>query len=160
MTICELVGAIRQAFNSGSETDDGLEFIRCVGGRQPETHEVWNFGDDRITRKFYPVARVDISAFLGDCFGTNYLAKNGRRMPMYGRKLINGSVKWLGVPTFLRNYGPPWADNILCPSLCWGVGGTYEIWGLESQHGCHYGGVYILWHGAVPTRVTYLPRSP
>ena len=29
----EPVGVIRQTFNSGSGADDGLEFIRCIGGR-------------------------------------------------------------------------------------------------------------------------------
>ena len=126
----EPVGSIRQPFNSGSGADDGLEFIYCVGGQQPEIHEVWTFGDDVITPEVHPFARVDVGAFIRDCFGTNYFAENGRRVPIFRRKSINGSVKWLGVPSFLRNDGPPWDDNILCPSLCWGVRGTYEngIW--------------------------------
>ena len=118
MTIREKVGSIHQPFNSGSGYDYGLEFIGCVGGRQPEIHEVWTFGDDKISPEYHPFARVDIGAFVGNCFGTNYLAVNGHRVPMYGRKSINGSVDWLGVPTFLRNDGPPWDDNILCPSPC------------------------------------------
>ena len=79
---------------------------------------------------------------------------------MYSRKPINGSVEWLGVPSFLRNYGPHWADNILCPSPCWGIRGTYEIWALESQPGGRYSGVDVLWHEAVPARLAYFPRSP
>ena len=70
----EPVGDIRPPFNSGSGDDDGLEFIRCVGGQKPEIHEVWTFGDDRITHEVHPFAHVDIGAFLRDCFGTNYLA--------------------------------------------------------------------------------------
>ena len=34
---------------------------------------------------------------------------------MFGRNSINGSVKWIGVPNFLRNDGPPWTLNILAP---------------------------------------------
>ena len=79
---------------------------------------------------------------------------------MYGRKQINGSVEWLDVPIFLQNDEPPQADNILCPSPCWGVGGTYEIWALESQPGGRYGGVDFLWCGAVPARPACLPQSP
>ena len=52
-------------------------------------------------------------------------------------------VKWIGVLRLLWNDGPPRADNILCPSLRWGVGGTYEIWALESQPYGHYGGVDV-----------------
>ena len=79
---------------------------------------------------------------------------------MYSRKSMNGSVKWLGVPSFLRNDGPPWADNILCLSLRWGVRGTFEIWYLESKPGGHYGSVDVPWRGAVPARLAYLPWSP
>ena len=67
----EPVGVIWKAFNSGNGADDGLGFIRCVGGRQPEIYEVWTFGDDRITPKVHPFVRVDVDAFLGDCFGTD-----------------------------------------------------------------------------------------
>ena len=155
----EPVGAIRQTSNSGSGADDGIEFIRCVGGRQPEIHEVWTFGNDGINPEVHPFACVDVGDFIGDCFATNYLAGNGGRVPMFGRKLINGSFKWMGVPDFLRADGPPWNDNILCPSMCWGVGGTAEnvFWG--GQHGGHYGGFDVPWRGAVPARLAYLPQS-
>ena len=79
---------------------------------------------------------------------------------MFGWISINGIVKWLGVPSFLQNDGPPWADNILWTSLRWGVGGTVENWDLESQHGRLYGSVDVLWHGAVPARPAFLPRIP
>ena len=71
---------------------------------------------------------------------------------MFVRKFINGSFKLLGVPSFLSNDGLTWTENILCPSLCWGVGGTVENWALESQPGGRYGGVYVLWCGDVPAR--------
>ena len=103
----ETVGAICQTFNSGSGADDGLEFICCVVGRQSEIHEVWTFDDDIITPEVHPFACVDVGAFVGGCFGTNYLAENGRRVPMYVRKSMNGNVEWLGVPSFLWNDGSP-----------------------------------------------------
>ena len=87
----ELVGSIRQTSNSGSGSDDGIEFIRCVDRRQPEIHEVWTFGDDVITPEVHYFARVDVRDLIRDCFATNYHAENGRRVPMLGRKLINGS---------------------------------------------------------------------
>ena len=126
----ETVRAICQPLKCGSGADDGIGFIPCVGGQQTEIHDFWTFGDNGITPKVHHFARVDVDAFIGDCFGTDCLAENGRRVINYGHKLINGSVKWLGVPSFLRNDGPPWADNVLCPSPRWGVGGNDEFWDL------------------------------
>ena len=101
----DLTTPFKLATGTKPSADDGLEFIRCNGGQKPEIHEVWTFGDNIITPEVHPFARVDVSAFIGDCFGTNYLAGNGRRVPMFGRKLINGSVKWIGVPGFMWNDG-------------------------------------------------------
>ena len=81
-------------------------------------------------------------------------------MSIYGRNLINGSVEWLGVPRSGCDDGPPWTDNIWCPSPRWGVGGIYETLALESQPGCHYGGVDIPWRGDVPASAAYLPQNP
>ena len=120
----DLVKAIHQPSNSGSGYDDGLDFIRCVGKRQPEIHEVWTFCDDRITRKVHPFVRVDISAFVRDCIVNDYLIENGRKVPMFRRICINGSFEWMGIPDFLRTNGPPWTANILAPYANWGRGGS------------------------------------
>ena len=90
----ETAGDIRQPSNPGSGDDDGLEFIPCVGGRQPEIHEVWTFGEDGITPKVHTFARVDVGAFVRDCFATDYLTVNRRRVPMFGKnqlmEVLNG----------------------------------------------------------------------
>ena len=59
-------GSIRWPSNSESEDDDGLEFIWCVGGKQPEIHEVLTFRDDVITPEVHPFAHVDVGAFIRD----------------------------------------------------------------------------------------------
>ena len=46
----DLVGSIRWRSDSGSGDEDGPEFIRCVDGREPQIHKVWNFGEDGIKR--------------------------------------------------------------------------------------------------------------
>ena len=46
---------------------------------------------------------------------------------MFGRKLINGSIKWLGVPNFLWNYGPSWTLNFLDPYASWGTEGLVPV---------------------------------
>ena len=111
----EPVGAICQPSKSGSGDDDRLKFIRCVGGRQLEIHEVWNFGDDRITPKVNPFARVDVDAFVRDCFVTDNLTGNGHRVLLFGRKWTNGSFDWMGVCDFMRTDEPHWTDNLLAP---------------------------------------------
>ena len=85
-------GAIRQPISYGSGDADRLVFIHCVGGIQPEIHGVWTFGDDGTTPKVHPFERVDVGAPLRDCLVTKFFAENGRRVPIYGQKLINGSV--------------------------------------------------------------------
>ena len=65
------------------------------------------FGDNRINPEAHPFARVYVGAFFGDYFATNCLTKNGRKVPMFGEKLINGSFEWMGFPEFLRTDGPP-----------------------------------------------------
>ena len=62
----ETVGAIHQPYDSGSGDDDGLDFIRRVGGRQPKINKVWTFGDNGITTKVHPTARVDVGKFVGN----------------------------------------------------------------------------------------------
>ena len=60
----------------------------------------------------------------------------------------------------LRTRRPFWVENILCPSLDWGVGGTFENLDWWIQPDGRYGGVDVPWSGSVPTRLAYLPRSP
>ena len=69
------VGVIRQPSNSGSGADDRLEFIRCVGGREPQIHELWTFAEDGITCKVHPFARAEVGDFYGDCFHTYYMTE-------------------------------------------------------------------------------------
>ena len=71
----EQVVSISQSSNSVNGDYDKLEFIRCVGVRQPDIHEVWTLGDDRITHKVYPFALVDVRNFVGGFFATITLLK-------------------------------------------------------------------------------------
>ena len=43
----------------------------------------------------------------GAVLQTDYLSENGRRVPMFGRKSINGGIEWMGVPEVFRDDGPP-----------------------------------------------------
>ena len=70
---------------------------------------------------------------------------------MFGRNYINGSVKWLGVPNFLRNYGLPWTLNLLAPYANWGGRGSSTSPKLGSGPGGYSDGVSI--NGNPPVRV-------
>ena len=64
------------------------------------------FAEDGFTHEVHLIARVDVgSGFVGK-FATDYLVPSWRKVPMFGINSINESLKWLGVPDFLRNYGP------------------------------------------------------
>ena len=142
----ELVGSIHCPSNSGSGDDEVPEFIYCVDGRQLEIHEVCTFEEDGVTRKVHPNARVDVAAFIGECFATNYLAPTWRRIHMFGRNSINGRVKWISVPNFLRNDGTPWTLNLLDPYTNLGGRGSSTSLNLVSGSGGYFDGVSINWN--------------
>ena len=154
------VGVIRQPSSSGIGGEDGLEFIRSVGGREPQIHKVWSFTKDVITCKFHPFARIDVGDFSGECFHTNFATEIVLRVFIYGQKTINGSVEWLGVPAPFCDTGIAWTENILVPNLCWGDGRGYERWALVNCSIPRFGGRSIPWRGAVPFRPDYVPSSP
>ena len=110
MTRRKPVWVIRQPSNYGSRDEYGLEFICCVGGREPQTHELWSFAEDRITRKVHPFAQIYIDNFSGDSFQTAYATEIGRRMSIYFWKSMNGSVEWLGVPAPSCGTGVAWTE--------------------------------------------------
>ena len=92
--------------------------------RQPQIHEVWTFREDSVTCDGHLTARVDVGTGFVGKFVTNYLTPTWRRVPMFGSNYFNGSVEWLGVPDFLRNYGPPWDLNLLYLYATWGDRGN------------------------------------
>ena len=108
-------GVILQPSISGSRDEDGLEFIRCVGGRDPQIHKLWSYAKDGITRKVHALTRIYFGDFSGDCSCANYAAEIGLRVFIYGRKSINGSFEWLGVPAPSCDIGVTWTENILVP---------------------------------------------
>ena len=115
MTRLKPVRIIRQPSSSGSRDKYGLEFIRCVGGQEPQIHELWSFAEDIITREVHPFARIDVCNFSRDCFHTAYVTEIVRRVFIYGQKYMNGSVKWLGVPAPSFGTGVAWTEIFLFP---------------------------------------------
>ena len=115
------VKAIHRPSDYGSGDKDRPEFIRCVDRQHPEIHEVWTFREDCVTREGHPNARIDVGAFIGECFASNFLTPSWRRIPRFGSNYINESAKWLGITNFLRNDGTRWTLNFLAPYANWGT---------------------------------------
>ena len=117
-----------------------------MDGRQPQIHEIWNFAEDGITREIHPTGQEDVSSGLVGELSTDCLNPSWRRVPMFGRSSINGIVRWIGVPDFLRNNGLPWTFNILSPYSRWVDRGysTNLNWGSVS--GGNHNIVSISWN--------------
>ena len=105
-----------------------------MDGREPQIHEVWTFGEDGVTREVHPTAQLDVVSGLVGEFSTDDLTEIWCRVPMFGINSINVSVEWMGVPDFLRTYGPAWNANLLSPCPSWVDGGstTNPNWGSQS----------------------------
>ena len=139
----EPVVAICQPSCSGSRGEDGVEFIRCVGGQEPQTHKIWSFAEDGINRKVHPFARIDVKDFPGDCFLNNYSTVVVHKVTIYGQMYINGSVEWLSVPAPFCYTEVASTDNLLVPEARWGDRGIVETWALGTQYGIPFRGVDV-----------------
>ena len=71
MTGREPVGSIGRTSDSGSGEEDIPDFIRCVDGRDPQIHEVWDFGDDDVTCEVHLSVQVDVSTGVVEGFTYN-----------------------------------------------------------------------------------------
>ena len=91
----------------------------------------------------------------------NYLDENGRRIPILGKISINGSVKLLGIPDFIRNSGPLFVENLQSPTVPsgWGNADTSnQNWGVLP--GGPYINVAMSWGSTVLVCLDYAPWSP
>ena len=131
----EPVGSIGQTSDYSSGDAEGPNFIWCVDGREPPIHEVLAFGDNGVTREVHPTAWVDVGAGVVREFASYYLTESGRRIPIFGRISINGSVEYFGISDFYRTGGPFWIDNLLATHYSWGDGGITinHNWGSQPE---------------------------
>ena len=92
------MGTIRKPSDSGSGGTEATDFIQWVDGREPQIHELWCLGLDRIIRGVHPSAGVEVATrTIGESV-TNYLAENGRRIKIFRQLSVNDSVQNLGFP--------------------------------------------------------------
>ena len=88
---------------------------------------------------------MDVGAGFNGEFSTDYLTTSWRRILMFGRNYINGSVEWLSVPYLMRNDGPPWNLNIMAPYDDWGYRGSSTSPNLGGSSGRYSDIVSINW---------------
>ena len=77
-------------------------------------------------------------------------------MFIYGRKSINGSVEWLGVPAPSCGTGFAWTENIFVTNSRWGDGRGYKRWAFATRSRPRFGGRSVPWRGAVPSFPNYV----
>ena len=132
--------------NYGSGGKGVPKFICSVDVPHHKIHEFWTYREDGVTCKVHPTARVDFSARFVGKFAMDYLTSTWRRVPMFGRNYITGSVEWIGITNFLKYDGPPWNLNLLSPYYIWGYRGssTSPNWGSGS--GGNSGSTSIPWN--------------
>ena len=153
------MGVIHQSSSSDSRGKDGVDFISCVRGREPQIHKLWSYAEDGITRKFHPFLSIDVGNLYGDCFKTNYSTEVGRRVAIYGQISINGSVELISVPAPFCNNGVAWTDNLLVPESRWGDEVRVGKWAWVTKPGVLIGAEVLL-RSVIPACPAYLPRSP
>ena len=154
------MGYIRWPSDSGSGGTKGVEFIRCIDGQEPQIHEIWRLSSDGVTCEVHLAAQIDVGTETVEQFTANYLAKNGRRIPVIGQISINRSVEPLSIPADAWGCGLPFIENVQAPTdtTGWGHGGTSnQNWGVTL--GVSYSIVSVAWGSTIPARSAYIPRS-
>ena len=93
------MGYIRRPSNPGSGSTKDTDFIKFVHSREPQIHEVWSLGLDRIILKVPPTAQLEVPAgTIGD-FLTDYLSENGNRIQIIRQLSINNAYNfWVLLP--------------------------------------------------------------
>ena len=92
-------------------------------------------------------------------FTTDYLVKNGYRIPIVGELSINGSVQLLGIPDFVRNSELSFFQDLQAPTVTsgWGDADT-----SNKKRGVIPGGPYInivaAWVSTVTSHLDDMPR--
>ena len=77
MTRRKPVGSIRWPSEYGRGGAEGPKFIQCMDVREPQIHEVWDFGSDIITREVHLTARVYVGTGVVGEFASNCLTESG-----------------------------------------------------------------------------------
>ena len=92
-------------------------------------------------------------------FTTDYLVKNGYRIPIVGELSINGSVQLLGIPDFVRNSELSFFQNLQAPTVTsgWGDADTSNK-KLGVIPGGPYRNIAAAWVSTVTTHMDDMPR--
>ena len=153
------MGLIRWPSYFASGGTEGVEFIQCVDGQEPQIHKMWCLSSDSITPEVHPTARISVGAETVGQFSTQYFSENRRRIPVIVQISINRGVQILGNPADAWGCGLLFIDNVQAPTVPHGWGED-----VTSNQNCPFilGGPYInvavAWGSIIPDRPAYTPR--
>ena len=156
----EPTGVIHQPSRSGSGGDDGLEFIRCVGGQEPQIHKIWSFAKDVITRKVHPFARIDVGNFNGDFFHTAYDTEIERRVFITAKNPLMEALNGLAFLPLLVILGWLGLKIYWFPIRVGETDVDKNVEPLENHSRPRFRGRSVPWHCKVPCCPAYVPSSP
>ena len=152
------MGSIRQASDFGSRGIEGVELIRCVDVWEHQIHKFWCLGSDGVNHEDHPTLQRYVGAGTVGQFMTNYLAENGRIIPVISQLSINRSVEILGIPADAWGYGLPFIDNIQAPNVHYGwADANNSNQNLGVTPGGPYRNVVVAWVSTVPACSAYMP---
>ena len=106
-------------------------------------------------------ARIDVSAETLGYFSTQYLAENGRRIPVIGQISINGCVNFLGISADAWGCGLLFIENVRAPTVLSGWGDCNTVnqnWGVTLRR--PFGNITVALGSTVPDRPSYMTWSP
>ena len=155
------MGTINMPSDSGSGGTESTAFIQCIDGREPQIHELWYLGLDRISHKINPAAHVDVTAGIVGEFVTYYLAENRCQIDIIGKISIKNSIQFLFLSHQSWGSGLLFIYNLLdhVESTGWGSVKYYNRkWGGRLNDATRI--TNAAWCASVNPRPAYLLRIP
>ena len=152
------MGTIHRILNSGGGGTETTDFIHCINGRDPHINKLCCLGLDVICRELHPTACVEIPDGTAGYFVTNYLAENGRWIPIIGQLSVNNSVQFLGLSDQAWGSTLLYIANLLAQveAKCGGSSNSSnKNWGGHFNNANSI--INISWGDSVDAHPTYLP---
>ena len=154
------MGTIRRPSDFGNKGTDTTSFIQWINDREPQINELWCLSVDKIYHKVHPEARLEIPAGTVRELVTDYLAENGRHIPIIGKLSVDNSVQFLGLSDQAWGSGLPYIYNLVDQVEATGSdssNNSNQNWGISFNNANII--TNITWGASVSASCTNLPRS-
>ena len=101
------MGTICRTLDSGRRGTEATAFIQYINGKEPQIHELWCLGLERIICEVHATLRVEVTVENVGEFVTNYLAENGCRIYIIRQLSAYNIVQLLGL------FDKTWGNGLL-----------------------------------------------